>query len=225
MGVGIVRGDPVACPWIPGRTGNEAPIGILAAVTVEIVQLGEPVLRAVARDLTAGEIRSRELRKTIDAMAKAMEAARGVGLAAPQVGLGIRLAVLADRAEVVAQDPAADERERVELPFTVMINPTYEPLAGDETRDHFEGCLSMAGYRALVRRYRRVRAHWTDPDGGEHHEEFSGWPARIVQHEIDHLDGVIFVDRCFTRSLMTTEALARWQETPIEELKRRFSVV
>ncbi|AOU81962.1 peptide deformylase [Streptomyces albus] len=142
-----------------------------------------------------------------------MHAAPGVGLAAPQVGIALRLAVLEDTAEVPEEIRRAREREP--LPFRVLLNPVYEPV-GDRRAAFFEGCLSVPGWGAVVARHARVRLRALDAAGAAVDEVFSGWPARIVQHETDHLAGRLYLDVAEPRSLSSAAAMAeRWnQPTP-----------
>src|SRR5215467_2994088 len=131
-----------------------------------IVQAGEPILRRPARPLRPNEIRSREIRELIQQMKETMHAAPGVGLAAPQIGQGIQLAVIEDRKEYI-QDWTPQqlaERERASVPFHVIINPKIT-LLGDERIDHFEGCLSLANLMALTPRAQRVRVECLDEKG------------------------------------------------------------
>ncbi|WP_433684618.1 peptide deformylase [Nocardia sp. CA-119907] len=177
-----------------------------------IVTAGDPVLRTPAARYD-GQLTDAQLGRLVLAMRETMHAAPGVGLAAPQVGVPLRLAVLEDPAEVTDEVRAA--RARVPLPFRVLINPTYEPI-GDIRAAFFEGCLSIPGWQAVVARHASVRLRGQDERGRELDEEVSGWPARIVQHETDHLDGTLYIDRAITRSLTSAEALTdRWsQPTP-----------
>ncbi len=194
------------------------------ATLLPIVQLGNPVLRTRTRDVSAADIASPHLGVTVGAMQQTMYAAPGVGLAAPQVGLDIRLCVLEDREESIGADPDAGLLERAHLPFTVMINASYSAV-GDERREFWEGCLSMSGYRALVLRWYRVSANWTDEHGSAQSREFSGWQARIVQHEIDHLDGIVYVDRCLPRSLSTSPNVeAFWGQNAVSEARTQMDV-
>ena len=127
--------------------------GIESLVKIEIVQAGDPVLRQRARPLGPAEIASREIRNLIESMRECMHDAPGVGLAAPQVGLSLQLAVIEDRAEYHKDVPLEHlrERERRPVPFQVIINPTIT-AAGAEKVEFFEGCLSLSGFSALVPR-------------------------------------------------------------------------
>jgi peptide deformylase len=172
-----------------------------------IVQAGAPVLRAPAASYTGqlGDV----LPRLLDAMRRTMHAAPGVGLAAPQVGIGLAIAVVED-AGAAADDP----RERSPLPYRVLIDPRYEPLPGPdgepERAAFHEGCLSVSGWQAVVARHRRVRLTCRDETGAPVDEVLVGWPARIVQHETDHLAGVLYLDHARLRTLTSNENLLRY---------------
>ncbi|HZI15930.1 MAG TPA: peptide deformylase [Myxococcus sp.] len=175
-------------------------------MVLKIVQAGEPVLRQRARDLTPEEIASPETRRLIELMRDTMRDAPGVGLAAPQVGVGLRLVVVEDRPEYLAGVPPAELalRERAPVAFHVLINPRL--VVEDPTPAEFhEGCLSVNGFAALVPRARGVRVEALDEQGRPVTVSARGWYARILQHELDHLDGTLYVDRMETRSFSTAE--------------------
>lgn len=188
---------------------------------LNIVQAGDPVLRQPARPLTPEEIQSPQLQQTIADMLETLRQAPGVGLAAPQVGLGIQLAIVEDREQYHATW-SADEllaRGRIPVDFHVLINPRLEPDHSAHV-EFFEGCLSVAGYTAAVPRYRRVRVHYLDEHGVPQSAHAEGWYARILQHEIDHLNGTLYVDRMRPRSFMTLENYAnRWRHAEDEALR------
>jgi peptide deformylase len=179
-----------------------------------IVAAGDPVLRRPALPYD-GQLTAAQLTQLIAAMRETMHAAPGVGLAAPQIGIPLRIAVIEDPAEVT--DAVRDARGRVPLPFRVLVNPCYEPAsAGPARAAFFEGCLSVPGWQAVVARYARIRLRALDEAGRAVDEECAGWPARIVQHETDHLDGTLYLDRAEPRSLTSQQALVDlWsQPTP-----------
>jgi peptide deformylase len=193
---------------------------------LEIVQVGNPVLRQCARPLSLAEIRSPEIRKLIKSMRTCMHDAPGVGLAAPQLGLPLQLAVIEDREEYHKEVPEAllKERERSPVPFHVIINPSIEEI-GNDRAEFFEGCLSLSGFTALVPRARVVRVTCLDERAQHKVIEASGWYARILQHEIDHLNGALYVDRMRTRSLTSMENLAEfWKGKPVNEIKQALGV-
>ncbi len=173
---------------------------------LKIVQAGEPVLRGQARALTREEITGEEIQRLIRDMQETMHDAPGVGLAAPQVGLPLQLAVVEDREELLRVLPAEElaERERRPVPFHVLVNPEITFL-GDEKVEFQEGCLSLAGFSALVPRARRVRVVYWNERGERQAVEASGWYARILQHEIDHLRGTLYIDRMRSRTFTSID--------------------
>ena len=194
---------------------------------LKIVQAGEEVLRMRAHLLSPEEIRSREIRELIEHMRETMHDALGVGLAAPQIGLPIQLAVIEDREEYQAHLPPQlrAERERRPVPFHVLINPTIVSSAGGPV-EFFEGCLSVAGLSAIVPRYSTVKVEHLDENGTSNKIEASGWYARILQHEIDHLHGTLYIDRMHSRTLTTVENLNRfWKDLPVLEVRNKLGSV
>jgi peptide deformylase len=176
-----------------------------------IVQAGAPVLRAPAAPYTGqlGDV----LPRLLEAMRRTMHAAPGVGLAAPQVGLGLAIAVVED-VGAATDTGVEDPRERTPLPFRVLLDPAYEPLPGPdgapERAAFHEGCLSVSGWQAVVARHRRVRLTARDETGAPVDEVLTGWPARIVQHETDHLAGELYLDHARLRTLTSNENLVRY---------------
>lgn len=190
-------------------------------MTLPIVQAGEPVLRRQARALRPNEIRSREIRELIQQMKETMYAAPGVGLAAPQIGQGIQLAVIEDRPEYIKDwtPEQLAEHERQVVPFHVIINPKIT-LIGEERVEAFEGCLSLTDMMAVTPRARKVRVECMDEKGEPKIIEASGWYARILQHEIDHLGGAMYVDHMYPRTLMTVENFTRhWKDKKLSQIK------
>lgn len=193
---------------------REAVLALLDAAgdaPAPIVRAGAPVLRAPALRYD-GQLADDELTALVALLRRTMHAAPGVGLAAPQVGLPLALAVVEDPGVEAAE--VARERERPPLPFRVLVNPAYEPV-DDERVGFYEGCLSVPGYVAVVARPRRVRLTGQDETGAPVDEVLTGWPARIVQHETDHLQGTLYLDRAETRSLAASDGPAvRWAAEP-----------
>jgi peptide deformylase len=141
-----------------------------------------------------------------------MRAAPGVGLAAPQIGASIQLAVMEDgpdRWGHLSEEERA-EKERDPLAFSVLVNPVISPVDEDDRVSFFEGCLSVPGLMGIVARYRSVHVEALDGHGRPVDRVFSGWAARIVQHEIDHLHGHLYLDRVETRSLSSAANYARF---------------
>ena len=190
-----------------------------------IIECGDPILRRPADPVDRADLATPEMQRLIAQMRETMEAAPGVGLAAPQIGESIQLAVLADGPErwgqLTEEERAA--RERRALAFTVLVNPVLHPLDEGDRRDgmitFFEGCLSVPGLAGMVARHRAVRVQALDADGRPIDRVFSGWAARIVQHEFDHLHGRLYLDRVETRSLSTSANHARfWAGRPPSEV-------
>jgi peptide deformylase len=177
-----------------------------------IVLCGDPVLRRPAEPVDPADLRSAGLRRLIARMRATMEAAPGVGLAAPQVGEAVRLAVLSDGPErwsQLSEDEVA-ARERTAVPFTVLVNPEVVPDGDDGRVGFFEGCLSVPQLTGVVNRHRTVRVDALDEHGRPFSRRMSGWPARIVQHDVDHLSGVLYLDLVETRSLSTVDNHGRF---------------
>lgn len=180
-----------------------------------IVQAGHPVLRTVAAryDGQLGDM----LPRLLAAMVATMRAAPGVGLAAPQIGVGLAIAVLEDPGLPAGWEGTADARERAPLALRTLVNPSYTAV-GDEVRSFYEGCLSVDGFQAVVARPRLVRLRAQDERGATIDETVTGWPARIVQHETDHLLGTLYVDLAETRSLCDTATYgALWADEDVPE--------
>lgn len=180
-------------------------------MTLQIVQVGDPVLRKQSRELSREEITSPSTQQLIELMREAMREAPGVGLAAPQIGKAIQLAVIEDRPEYI-EDLSADQLARLQrsaVPFHVIINPKLSFL-DNSSAQFFEGCLSLEGYQAVVDRALNVRVECLNERGEELTINAQGWYARILQHEIDHLNGTLYVDRMKTRTLMTIENAIRF---------------
>lgn len=191
---------------------------ILSAGTLPpIVQAGHPALRqrAAAYD---GQLSFDQLERLITLMREVMHEAPGVGLAAPQLGIPLQLAVVEDQYDV---DPeAAALRHRSPLDFLAVLNPRYTPL-GPGLASFYEGCLSINGLQAVVSRHNNVLLEFQTPDGAAAQREFSGWQARIVQHETDHLNGVLYLDRAQLRSLSSNaEYAAHWAEPGISKAQK-----
>ena len=187
---------------------------------LKIVQAGDPVLREQSRPLTRKEISSPSTQLLIEMMRTTMREAPGVGLAAPQIGKSIQLAVIEDRAEYLNRlsADALAEYQRAAIPFHVIINPKLTIL-DKSPATFFEGCLSVEGYQAIVDRALKVRVECLNERGEEVTINAHGWHARILQHEIDHLNGKLYIDRMKTRTLTTTENMLRfWDSHTIQEV-------
>ena len=148
----------------------------------EIIKMGHPLLLEKAKSVT--EFDTQELHKLVKDMIETMEGASGAGLAAPQVGEGIQLVIFG------FEDNERYEEEEV-IPFTVLINPIITPLT-HETEDAWEGCLSVPGMRGLVPRFKKINYKGFDQFGKSVNRDVEGFHARVVQHECDHLIGILY---------------------------------
>jgi peptide deformylase len=174
------------------------------STAAEIVRIGHPVLRSGTKSVPPELIGSRKLDELIDIM-KATLKGRGVGLAAPQLAVPLRLFVIEDSADPSRLSPEElERRERTPYPFEVIINPIWRATS-PETVIFPEGCLSIPGFIADVPRYREIEVEGLTHNGISKVWRLKGWPARIFQHEIDHLDGRLFVDIMQPRTLAVTE--------------------
>jgi len=187
---------------------------------LKIVQAGDPVLRQQSRALTKKEISSASIQYLIELMRNTMREAPGVGLAAPQIGQSLQLAVIEDRPEYIA-DHSTEELalyQRTIIPFHVIINPKLS-FVGNSSAQFFEGCLSVEGFQAVVNRALKVRVEYLNERGEEVTINAQGWYARILQHEIDHLNGTLYVDRMKTRTLATSENMSRfWKNHNVQDV-------
>jgi len=147
-----------------------------------VLKMGDPRLLERSREIEA--FGTPEMRELIADMRDTMEHLNGAGLAAPQIGVPLRVVIFGVKA-----NPRYPEAE--EVPDTVLINPVIEPI-GDEMEEGWEGCLSVPGMRGVVPRYRRLRYRGFDERGESIERTVEGFHARVVQHECDHLDGILY---------------------------------
>jgi peptide deformylase len=152
----------------------------------KVARIGHPVVRGAARPVETGSIPSPEFQKLVDDMIETMHEYEGVGLAAPQIHVPLRVAVI--------EIPASDERGSGGVPLTVLVNPTVTPIDSREIVG-WEGCLSIPELRGQVPRYQKVRLEALDRHGRPFAAEAAGFFARVIQHECDHLDGNVYLDR------------------------------
>jgi len=193
---------------------------------IKIVQAGNLVLRSPAAPVPPNEITSRDMQTLVKKMVEAMREAPGVGLAAPQIGVGLQVVVLEDNEARMSKLTKAQREERIRapLPLTIIFNPELRTIDPSKAT-FFEGCLSVGGYMALVERNLAVEVTGFDEKARPIKWEARGWPARILQHEVDHLQGTLYVDRMLTRTFCSNdEVAARWLDTPIDDVKQAFGV-
>lgn len=151
----------------------------------EIAQLGAKVLRLQAKSVE--DVRDAEIQKIIQTMRDALATTPGVGLAAPQIGVSKRIIIMASR-------PTSRYPNAPVMTPTVMINPAFHALSDEREKD-WEGCLSVPGIRALVPRYKEIQVTYADQQGVLVKARLEGFVARVFQHEVDHLEGMVYLDR------------------------------
>lgn len=169
---------------------------------LKIARMGHPVLRKRAAELTEDEIRSGFAEELAHHMIETMHEYTGVGLAAPQVHISKRM--------VVVDVPAEARGSNKPIPCTVLVNPVVKTL-GNEEMENWEGCLSVPGLIGLVQRPMRVRVEYLTAQGNREWMEVEGFPAAVIQHECDHLDGILYIERMRDmKKLSYTEEFARY---------------
>jgi peptide deformylase len=154
----------------------------------KIIRMGHPTLRRPARRLEARELKSPEIGRLVNDMIDTLNDAGGIGLAAPQIDEPVRLAI------VEIDGGPSRYGEIPAMPLTVFVNPTIE-IVDPKAAGYWEGCLSVPGLRGWVERPQFVRVSYQDLDGRKHAIELKGFLATVFQHEFDHLDGKLYIDR------------------------------
>ena len=223
LGEGLVSPEsPIENPLYPGKSAHH----IAAMAILKIARMGHPVLSSPAKSVS--DPGASEVRRLIEDMLETMVDADGTGLAAPQVYVPLRIAIFYIARE--RQDPDGhedddgnDAKGQLAVPLTVLINPEWQPI-GDETISGIEGCLSVPGLMGEVPRYTKITYRGLTPEGQELSREAEGFHARVVQHELDHLDGILYPQRMTDLSslIFTSEAGARFDEA---EALRRFPIM
>lgn len=176
----------------------------------KIAQIGHPVLRQTARQISREELSTPEIQQFIDDLVETMRDASGAGLAANQIYEPIAICAIE-----VKDNPRYPYKPNV--PLTILVNPVIQPVS-DETFDNYEGCLSVPNLRGVVRRHARVRVKAWDRHGNEIDREMAGLTAGTYQHEVDHLNATLFVDKVSDpRSLCTWTEFDRYHRAPFVE--------
>jgi peptide deformylase len=169
---------------------------------LKVARLGHPVLRVKAHPVPVEQIRSAPVQRLIDDMIETMHEYDGAGLAGNQVHQPVQIAVI----EVESNPRYPDA---ISIPLTVIVNPVVTPLT-DEMEDGWEGCLSVPDMRGLVPRYTAVRLEYHDREGKRQEVDAKDFFARVIQHETDHLNGIVYIDRM--RDLRTLSHIAEWNK-------------
>ncbi|MDB5175438.1 MAG: peptide deformylase [Candidatus Saccharibacteria bacterium] len=192
---------------------------------LKLYQAGQPILRQSAKSVTKQQLASKHVQDVIDFMIATLRDAPGVGLAAPQVGEALRIVIIEDKVKYHDQvhPPLFKEQGRKAVALKVLVNPEIE-IIDQEKLYYFEGCLSVDGYTAVVPRSRQVRVTALDRTGKPISFVAHDWLARIVQHEVDHLDGQLYIDRMISTSFMTLKNYTLlWRKALTAKIKNTFS--
>ncbi|MFT5886769.1 MAG: peptide deformylase [Arcticibacterium sp.] len=187
------------CTFLGHKVSGHKLIGDMLPKVFKVLRMGNPVLRKKAKEVDYEEIQTTKVQSFIDILVNTMRSEIGVGIAAPQVGKSVRIFVM-----------ECQNNERYTgkdgFPMTVAINPTIEPTSEDQI-ENWEGCLSIPGIRGSVPRYSQVKLKALDRFGESFEKDLQGFEAVVAQHELDHLNGILFIDR-----LIDTKKLAFYEE-------------
>lgn len=187
---------------------------------LKIVQAGDSCLSRRAKTVSLSQLKKIETQHLIDLMIATLRDRPGVGLAAPQIGESLQIVVIEDKKEYHEKVPEAllTAQGRKPIPLKVIINPKLEII--DKTEQFFfEGCLSVKGYRAIVPRPRKIFISGLDRHGQTLSMTAEGWLARIVQHEIDHLHGRLYIEAMYPRSLISEQHFTKkWADSSPEKI-------
>lgn len=192
---------------------------------LKITQTGDDTLRKTAQPVTKTQLASKKIQDLIDLMIDTLHDAPGVGMAAPQVGEPLQLLVIHDKKDYHDQVPAPllAEQRRKAIPITVLVNPVLTVINPDQVT-YFEGCLSIDGYVGAVQRAKQVTVTGWDRHGQEISITASDWYARILQHEIDHLVGILYVDKINLKSFINQKNFnLRWRKCLQAEITSKFN--
>ena len=191
---------------------------------LKLYQAGQPILRKPAKSVTQQQLQTQHVQDVIDFMITTLRDAPCVGLAAPQVGESLQIVIVEDKASYHETVPKAllAESNRKSVGLKILVNPTLE-IIDAKMAHYFEGCLSVDGYAAVVARHKAVRVHAWDRTGREVSYVAKGWHARIVQHEVDHLLGTLYVDVMITQSFMSIKNFTMlWRKALEKDIKKAF---
>lgn len=191
---------------------------------LKLYQAGQPILRKSAQRVTTQQLASKHVQDVINFMISTLRDAPGVGLAAPQVGEPLQIIILEDKVSYQQTVPKTllQEQGRKPLGLQVLINPTLEIIT-PETSLYFEGCLSVEGYLGATARAKSVRLAALDRDGKEISYTATDWHARILQHELDHLLGNLYIDIMLPQSFTSAKNFtANWHKSLEQDIKATF---
>lgn len=164
---------------------------------LEVIKMGNPLLRETSEIVDVKKIASKDFQQFIDDLIDTMQAKNGAGIAAPQVGALIRLFAME-----MKDNPRYPEKET--FPLSIVINPEIEFLSEEKTAS-WEGCLSIPGIRGMLKRYKHIKINGLDRNGHRFETELNGFAAIVAQHELDHLNGILLIDRMDSMETLTFE--------------------
>lgn len=193
---------------------------------LKVINTGNPTLRQKANPVTNTEIISNDMKRLTAFMHDTMTDYGGVGLAAPQVNIGQQIIIIEYKKEYLKgiRRKKILERGLQEIPFQVLFNPVVTPI-GNDKKTFFEGCLSVPGFMGIVERHLSVDVTALDLEGKPITINATGWYARILQHEIDHLNGKLYIDHMLTRSFTTNEHYELlWRHKPIKKIRTELGI-
>jgi peptide deformylase len=189
---------------------------------LKIVEAGSEYLSDISKPVTPSQLKQSKTQQLIDLMIETLRDKPGVGLAAPQVGEPLRIIIIEDKKKYLEKVPQEllMAQGRKPVPLKVIVNPEVRVI--DEAEQFFfEGCLSVGGYRAIVPRASKVVVSGLDRHGKKISITAEGWLARIIQHEVDHLNGHLYIEKMYPQSFLTEQYFSkRWAEATLEKINK-----
>lgn len=185
---------------------------------LKVREIGDPILNKISEEINIGNIDD-EVIDIIEDLKSTLEYGTGLGIAAPQIGINKRIIVVGAKKENIKYNDAE------EIPITVMINPVWKKLS-DETDIQFEGCMSIPNIRGKVRRYKQIELTYYNENGNKITKRLSGFFARLVQHECDHLDGINFIEKLISNNgFATKENIEKYSLRDKEYNENKYKVI
>lgn len=191
---------------------------------LKLYQTGQPILRKTSKPVTLEVLRSQHTQEVIDYMIATLRDAPGVGLAAPQVGEPLQIIIVEDKSKYQEVVPLKirQAQKRKPVPLKVLVNPKIRVIESEEEL-WFEGCLSVDGYLAAVPRCKSVEVDAIDRQGNPVSFIANGWQARILQHEMDHLRGILYIDKMRQKSFMSISNFSKmWRKADRMKIEKAF---
>ena len=185
---------------------------------ITVAQIGDPILRKKTLEVKLNAISASYIKNIIDKLIFSMRSLNGAGLAANQIFYNLRICV-------IELENNKRYKHLPNIPLTILINPRIKVLNKKSTFDSYEGCLSVPNLRGIVKRYTNIQVDYYDQNKKFHSKKILGFPAIVYQHEIDHLDGVLFTDKVYNnKSLVSYQNYQNYHEKKyLEKIKKKFS--